>query len=315
MMQAWKQDHPTLSALLYYGVGIPLFLIACMACLYVVFIHRSFGLTAILSALPAVLLAGCLYVVKPRRTATSHGSAHWATLGELKQAKLIAAPTGQGTQLLAGPGQPHGQAAPESLLLVGYRGRHAIALTERQQESHILIVAPTGKRKSSGFFVPALLGERGHRSMIVNDLKGELFALTAGAVSRYHKVQLFSPTHPERSNGYNPLSHIRTSKQARDFATSWVENTGLSREVFYNNASMVLIVASVLHLIDTEPGAPLAKLAELLSSNTLDSMKTLLLNSQSERARRTAGRPDPRSPPRTWPTSSTRPGPPAVPRA
>src|SRR5450631_4140027 len=278
MLQTWKHDHPGLSAWLYYGAGIPLFLMACAGCLYIVVVQHRFGVVALGSACPAVLLAALLFVIKPRRTATSHGTAHWASLQELKQAKL-----------LAGPGTPHGQDAPESLLLVGYRGRYPVALSERQQESHILIVAPTGKRKSSGFFIPALLGERGHRSMIINDLKGELFALTAGAVARYHRVQLFAPTHPERSNGYNPLSHVQTSKEARDFATSWVANTGLSREEFYNSASRVLITASVLHLVDTQPGAPLVTLAELLSSNTLDSMKALLLNSQSDRARKTAG--------------------------
>src|SRR5262249_54989706 len=144
---------------------------------------------------PLFLLTLSLLALRPSKSSTTHGSAHWATLSELKQANLTghkAAPTN------------NGQTAPESLLLVGYRGSLPIALTERQQESHVLIVAPTGKRKSSGFFIPALLAERGHRSLLINDVKDELYRLCAGTMSKYHDVLLFAPTNPVWSNGYNP---------------------------------------------------------------------------------------------------------------
>ena len=302
MLQEWKLDHKITSFILFY-VSVALFLVFAG---FYAFIEFRIAITNVMQFKPAQPLTqmlnvplllpmlaafGSALLFKPRQQPSLHGTAHWATLGELKRAKLV--PDTKGQQLLlASPSEAghNGQSqAPESLLLIGYRGRYPVALTERQQESHVLIVAPTGKRKSSGFFIPALLAERGHRSMLINDVKGELFSLCGGAMTRYHNVLLFSPTRPESSNRYNPLAHIQSSKDARDFARAWVDNTGLSREEFYNVASRTLIAALVLHLIDTEQRPALSRLADLVATKTLDEIKTLLLSSQSGRARNTAG--------------------------
>ncbi len=297
MLQEWKLDHKILTLVLFYVsgalflvvVGIYTFTELRIATTNILQLRPAQPLLQMLNVpllLPSLIAFSSALIFKPRRQSLLHGSAHWARLGELKRAKLV--PDERGQQLLlAAPGES--SQSQESLLLIGYRGRYPIALTERQQESHVLIVAPTGKRKSSGFFIPALLGERGHRSLLVNDVKGELFALCAGAMTRYHNVLLFSPTKPEQSNRYNPLAHIRDSKDARDFSRAWVENTGISREEFYNVASRTLIAALVLHLIDTEQRPALSRLADLAATKTLDEIKTLLLSSQSRRARDTAG--------------------------
>jgi type IV secretion system protein VirD4 len=238
--------------------------------------------------LPVVVLAVLISVFRPRRDSVTHGSAHWATRRELKQADLILSAQ-EPHKLLPSPSSSNGQRQEASSLLVGYRGRLAIGLPERRQESHVLIVAPTGKRKSSGFFVPALLEERGHRSLFINDVKDELYPLTAGAMSQDHTILLFSPTRPTYSNRYNPLAHISTSKEARDFAAAWVSNTGLSQEEFYNTASRTLITALVLHLVDTEKQPPFSRLADVVSVTALEEIKLLLLSSPSKRARATAG--------------------------
>jgi type IV secretion system protein VirD4 len=300
MLQEWKLDNQVFTWILFL-LSIGLFL-TCSVFYLLWLIHTAVrgGLhldQTVENPLFFLLLVGILLaaILRPSGTSTTRGSAHWATLTELKKAQLIK-PQDQAHKLLlsapgaaASNGQSQGQAAPESLLEVGRRGRYTIALTEQQQESHVLVIAPTGKRKSSGIFIPALLaGERGHRSMLVNDVKGELYELCAGVVSRYHDVLLFSPTKPGRSNCYNPLAHIKTSKEARDFARAWVENTGVSREEFYNEASRNLITAMVLHLIDTETHPALSRLADLIATRSLEEIKILLLASRSDRARNTA---------------------------
>lgn len=284
-IEEWKRDHPLLTRTIFSLVSAGL--LTGLVWYLMQWLQMVRGAPSVLNSLnavplllPVVALAMLIVAFRPRRASITHGSAHWATARELKKADLI----------VTGRQQQQRDAAPaESTLLVGYRGRAAIGLPERRQESHVLIVAPTGKRKSSGFFVPALLAERGHRSLFINDVKDELYPLTAGMMSRYHDVLLFSPTRPTYSNRYNPLTHINTSKDARDFAAAWVSNTGLSLEEFYNTASRTLITALVLHLIDTEAQPPLSRLADLVSDKTLEEIKQLLLSSQSKRARSTAG--------------------------
>jgi type IV secretion system protein VirD4 len=296
MLSEWKLDHKLLSWVLF--VTASLFLVMgliwylLMWARMLIHPHERLSLVQSLDIpllVPLLLLVCLVVLLRPRTPSITHGSAHWATVGELKKAQLI---NGQAHMRQAASNSMisgnNNSCQPESLLLVGYRGRYPIVLTERRQESHVLIVAPTGKRKSSGFFIPALLEERGHRSLVINDLKGELFKLTAGAVSKYHQVQLFSPTNPYMSHCYNPLAHIRNSKGARDFARAWVDNTGVSREEFYNTASRTLITALVFHLVDTEPNPPFSRLADIVTTRTLDEIKMLLLASRSDRARNTA---------------------------
>jgi hypothetical protein len=79
-------------------------------------------------------------------------------------------------------------AVPPSCFIIGrYRWR-IIALSERRQEEHVLIVGPNGSGKSSLFLIRNLLRELGSRSLFVADLKNELFQATAGAVARSHQV-------------------------------------------------------------------------------------------------------------------------------
>jgi len=299
LLEEWRIDHPTLFLILRALVSPALVLLTGWLLIQDTF-NSLFG-TALNYAAPdihwwllfpfALSLGFFVVCVQPARTSITRGSSHWATLAELRSAHLIntpSAPLAAVPQLPAAGGTT--AASPmdtlESILEVGRRGKYTIALTERQQESHVLIVAPTGKRKSSGFFIPALLQERGHRSLLINDVKGELYQMCAGALSRYHDIWVYSPTRPARSHGYNPLAYIETSKDARDFASTWVSNTGISREAFYNVASTVLITALVLHLIDSEREPPLYRLAEL-AIKPLAELKAILLSS-SERARNTA---------------------------
>lgn len=74
---------------------------------------------------------------------------------------------------------------------------------------HCLVVAPTGRGKTSGFVIPNLLAFVG--SAVVLDVKGENFEKTARyRAARGDKIYRFAPTdwHDRRSHRYNPLLRI-----------------------------------------------------------------------------------------------------------
>ena len=80
--------------------------------------------------------------------------------------------------------------------------------------THILYFAPTRSGKGVGFVIPNLLTYTS--SMIVNDLKGENYELTAGYREKElkQKIYYFNPT-DVKSHVYNPLEFVRAdSKEA-----------------------------------------------------------------------------------------------------
>ena len=109
--------------------------------------------------------------------------------------------------------------------------------------------------------------------------------ITAGAVSRFHEVWVFSPHKPQESEGYNPLAHIRSVEDAQEFARCWVENTGKSKEDFWPDSARRLMTAAILHLRAAEPDAPFSRVAEILCIMTYDQMKHTLLTSPSRKTR------------------------------
>lgn len=109
--------------------------------------------------------------------------------------------------------------------------------------------------------------------------------ITAGAVSRFHEVWVFSPHKPQESAGYNPLDHIRGVEDAQEFARCWVENTGKSKEDFWPDSARRLMTAAILHLRAAEPDAPFSRLAEILCIMPYPQMKHTLLTSPSRKTR------------------------------
>ena len=94
--------------------------------------------------------------------------------------------------------------------IFGRVGRHIL---RRKDDRHHLIVGPTRSGKGVGHVVPNALMFPG--SMIVTDLKGEIFELTAGyRKSKGHHVFLFSPG-AQKTHRWNPLDFVRTDRGSR----------------------------------------------------------------------------------------------------
>jgi type IV secretion system protein VirD4 len=92
-------------------------------------------------------------------------------------------------------------------------GRFGRLILRVDDDRHHLIIGPTRSGKGACYVVPNALSHEG--SMIVTDLKGEIFRSTAGyRKSKGSQVFLFAPG-SERSHRYNPLDFIRTDRGDR----------------------------------------------------------------------------------------------------
>ncbi|WP_238936436.1 type IV secretory system conjugative DNA transfer family protein, partial [Sulfitobacter mediterraneus] len=122
---------------------------------------------------------------------TRFGQTHWQKRGEMKANGFFGKP---GTGFILGK-----LGSPKS------RARYITS----KVFPHALIVAPTGRGKTTGFVIPNLLTWQG--SAVTLDVKGECFEATARhRAAQGDKVYRFAPTDWEgkRTHRYNPLLRI-----------------------------------------------------------------------------------------------------------
>lgn len=149
---------------------------------------------------------------------TVHGSARFATWWEIRHAG-------------------YGASRKQKRFVSGKHGLQMVALTAWRQREHVLGIAPPGQGKTSGIIIPNLGQERGERRLLANDTKGELYATCAGPLSRHLPGLAFAPLRPDLNIHSNPLAHVRTTEDAEDLATAWIENTGLASQTFWNDTA------------------------------------------------------------------------------
>lgn len=138
--------------------------------------------------LPAVLIAGVVAYAGLRSSSSPLGDASFQTLMSLR----------------------HDGWFRKKGKVLGRFGRHILRI---EDERHHLIIGPTRSGKGASYVVPNALTHEG--SMIVTDLKGEIFRSTAGyRKSKGNQVFLFAPG-SERTHSYNPLDFIRPDRGDR----------------------------------------------------------------------------------------------------
>lgn len=241
---------------------------------------QQFNITTSVPMWIALAIFGLMWLmleidVRRQKQTNAHGSAHYATHKEAKSFLHHTFLRRRKTN----------KSSKSSLLVLGKYKQQIISLTEKQQESNILLTASIGAGKSSRVIIPNLLLEKGSRSLFVSDAKGELSRLTSGAVARYHEVWIFAPMSPRESASYNPLRFIQTVEDAQELAACWVSNTGKSEEQFWANVAKKLMVAVMLHLKEAEPDAAFSRVADMLCSLTYEELKSALLTSPSRAAK------------------------------
>jgi type IV secretion system protein VirD4 len=188
---------------------------------------------------------------------TTYGSARWATRNEVRAAGLL---------------------NPDGVVL----GRFARDYLRHDGPEHVLCFAPTRSGKGIGLVVPTLLTWPG--SVIVHDIKGENWQLTAGFRARFSRVLLFDPTNAA-SAAYNPLLEVRRGdtevRDVQNVADILVDPEGaLERRNHWEKTSHSLLVGAILHVLYAEADKTLAGVANFLSDpgrsigKTLDAMLT-----------------------------------------
>ncbi|MGH6630748.1 MAG: IncP-type conjugal transfer protein TraG, partial [Burkholderiales bacterium] len=201
------------------------------------FITASGGFAAIVGAI-------ALSVLRARETknVVTYGSARWATGKEVHAAGLL---------------EPDGA-------VLGRWGRDYL---RHDGPEHVLCFAPTRSGKGVGLVIPTLLTWPG--SVIVHDIKGENWTLTAGWRRRFGRVLLFDPTNPD-SSPYNPMLEVRRGdaevRDVQNIADILVDPEGaLERRNHWEKTSHSLLAGAILHVLYAAPDKTLAGVANFLS--------------------------------------------------
>lgn len=199
-----------------------------------------------------------------------HGSARWADKQDLIEAGLLG--NDQGVYV----------GAWEDTNGVLHYLRH-------NGPEHVLTYAPTRSGKGLGLVLPTLLSWP--HSVFITDLKGELWAMTAGWRQQYakNKVIRFEPASSEGSACWNSVQEIRIGSDnevgdTQNLATLVVDPDGKGLISHWQKTAQSLLVGLLLHALYKAPKeghvASLPYIDRMIAdpnhniSNVLNEMKT-----------------------------------------
>jgi type IV secretion system protein VirD4 len=215
-----------------------------------------------------------------------YGSARWAKTHELARAKAF---IGKGVIL----GQTNSAFFTRNQARMTYPGR----IIFENDDSHDLVVAPTGRGKGVSCVIPTLLCWTD--SVVCYDLKKENFVATSGWRKQFSHVLCFEPM-SENSARFNPLMEI--SRGPREVADAQMiarvithprgDNDNFSGEHHWIENAYQLITGTILYVLNepTEISKSLHAVASLLQSPdmTIRDVLDLMLQSKSAAVQETA---------------------------
>lgn len=230
------------------------------------------GVAAITAVVGLIVIAVIKKTAAGRGVANYiHGSAKWATKKDLEETGLLPKKT-----LFSSKGGG-------GLYVGGWVDKHGkFHFLRHKGVEHILCYAPTRSGKGVGLVLPTLLSYP--ESVIITDLKGELWALTSGWRRQYanNRVLRFEPASSAGGAAWNPLEEIRLGT---DYEVGDVQNLamlivdpsggGLERLDHWAKTSFALLSGVILHALykakngDGEP-ATLPLIDKIMSDPTQD---------------------------------------------
>jgi type IV secretion system protein VirD4 len=196
------------------------------------------GLTAVVLFLSG---AFAIALVTRRSKAVSHlhGSAHWATPREIERSGLLPRGGQPGTGVYVGA-----WAAPDG----------GLRYLRHNGPEHVLAFAPTRSGKGVGLIIPTLLSWP--ESVVVYDLKGENWALSAGwRQSAGHVVCKFDPLCGDGTGlRLNPLAEVRLATphevaDVQNIVTMIVDPDGKGLADHWDKTSYMLLTGVLLHAL------------------------------------------------------------------
>jgi type IV secretion system protein VirD4 len=194
-------------------------------------------------AIPSYAALCLAIVVTVRRTrrlrvpADTHGSARWATREDLTQAELLGRDAG--------------------VYVGAWSDGRILHYLRHDGPQHVLAFAPSRSGKGVGLVLPTLLSWPG--STVVNDIKGENWALTAGWRQQAlgSRCLKFDPTASDGSSArYNPLLEVRPwPRDVRDaqlIADMLIDPDGQGTRDHWDLTAHDLLVGVLLHVLYAE---------------------------------------------------------------
>jgi type IV secretion system protein VirD4 len=167
-----------------------------------------------------------------------HGTAHWADEREVRRSGLLPADGRSGAGVYVG-----GWTDPQGRL----------RYLRHNGPEHIAAIAPTRSGKGVGLVVPTLLSWP--HSVVVNDMKSELWAMTAGW-RRGHAgnvVMKFDPASEAGSVAFNALEEVRLGTphevgDVQNLVTILVDPDGKGLIDHWSKSAHALLTGVILHL-------------------------------------------------------------------
>ena len=240
-----------------------------------VFVLMGALMVALVGAFEAVNLAYPYYSINQRLT---HGSARWASVADLK-ARGLAHPAREPL--------PYGAVRIGRLSSALSPRKYDLILGLKQLLTHTALFGPSDSGKSATFYMNILRDWSQWGSVLVMDIKGELYAHTA---RYYDHVYRFDLETPSLSDLWNPLPRcLQNGELAHSIASIVVgfdpENMKVNDSTHYwISGETALMKALCLHLptIACNPTLPMIK--EYLSRNDLTKLGKDMLNSADAEA-------------------------------
>ncbi|MFC5460749.1 type IV secretory system conjugative DNA transfer family protein [Massilia niabensis] len=179
-----------------------------------------------------------------------HGSARWAERKDIQEAGLLPLPPTWHARL-----RGRRPAVGQGVYVGAWQdARGKLHYLRHDGPEHVLTCAPTRSGKGVGLVVPTLLSWPD--SAVITDLKGELWAMTAGWRQAHakNKVLRFEPANPDCDVHINPMEEIRfgTAYEVGDvqnLATLIVDPDGRGLETHWQKTSQALLVGVILHAL------------------------------------------------------------------
>ena len=142
----------------------------------------------------------------------------------------------------------------------------------------------SGSGKSASYVIPnacQLLG-----SYVFTDPKGELYDKTAGYLKeKGYKIKVLNLVRPQKSDGYNPLLHIRNEIDVDVIANTIVKGQAVSSgsDPYWDDMAEMLLKALIYYLKAVRPPeeqnlASCAELVRAANNNGGDNLLTNLMN-------------------------------------
>ena len=175
-------------------------------------------------------------------TRTTHGSARWATLEDLRDHRLL---------------RKIGEPVPNGALRIGrVFSDYDLILPKELWLLHLVFFGPTGAGKTKTFFMSMLRYLAQHGSTIAFDPKGELYEQTAMDYRTFYRLDLINPAQSDRWN-FMPLCRGNAffANSIAGMMLSLEARAKTNQDPFWGNAEQVLLTAVLLHLAECYPSA------------------------------------------------------------